>query len=92
MKSVPGPEDGDVDPKLEWRFRRGYVNGIYDALLGVKSRLTEDEFNRLELWVQKSLVPWSTTNLEKAVRPPAPNDPTLVCTVREHTDGPFTLG
>ena len=90
-KMIPGgPEDMDVDPRREHAFRRGYVSGIYDALLGVKSKLTHDEFSRLEAWVQQSLSPWTTTNLEKAVRPPTPSDPTLLSAGR-HQDGPFTL-
>jgi len=86
-----GPEDMDVDPHRKHAFRRGYVSGIYDALLGVKSRLTEDEISRLEAWVQQSLSPWTTTNLQKAVRPPPPSDPALFSGQRKHGDGPFTL-
>jgi hypothetical protein len=86
-----GPEDMDVDPRREHAFRRGYISGVYDALLGVKSRLTQEEFSRLEAWVQQGLSPWTTTNLEKAVRPPVPSDSTLLPSLRKHEDGPFTL-
>jgi hypothetical protein len=87
-----GPEDMAVDPRLEHAFRRGYVSGVYDALLGVKSKLTEDEFGLIESWVQQCLSPWSTTNLETAVRPPAPSDPALSPAQPKHGDGPFKLG
>jgi flagellar motor switch protein FliM len=86
-----GPEVMDVDPHREQAFRRGYISGIYDALLGVKGKLTEDEFTRLETWVHQSLCPWAKTNLQRAVRPPPPSDATLLPAHRKHGDGPFTL-
>jgi hypothetical protein len=91
MANYSGPEDMDVDPHREHAFRRGYISGIYDALLGVKNKLTEDEFNRLEAWVHQSLSLWSTTNLKKAVRPPPPSDQGLLSPQPKHGDGPFTL-
>lgn len=86
-----GPDDLEVDPQRERAFRRGYISGIHDALLGVKAKLTEDEFIRLEVWVQESLSPWTTTNLQKAVRPPPPSDLTLLPVDPGHGDGPFKL-
>ncbi len=86
-----GPEDMDVDPRREHAFRRGYISGIYDALLGVKNRLSQDEYDRLEAWIAEGLRPWTTTNLEKAIRPPIPSDPALSVDIRKHGDGPFLL-
>jgi hypothetical protein len=67
-----GPEDVDVDPRLERAFRRGYISGMYDALIGIRSRLSDEEFTELEEWVSRNLTTWSTTDLEKPLRPPTP--------------------
>ncbi len=86
-----GPDDMGVDVRREHAFRRGYISGVYDTLLGVKNRLSQDEYSRLEAWVVEGLQPWTTTNLEKAIRPPLPSDPALHQDNRKHGDGPFTL-
>lgn len=85
------PDDMEVDPQVERGFRRGYVNGLYDALIGVKERLSDDEFRLLEEWISGVLVPWSNTGLSTAIRPPEPTDPALRSTRRTHGDGPFSL-
>ncbi len=90
--TIAGPEDLEVDPHRERAFRRGYVNGIYDAILGLKSKLSEDEFNVLDGWLRQQLVPWITSNLNKAVKPPIPSDPSLQNADGRHGDGPFKLG
>ena len=91
VEMTDGPEDMDVDPHRERAFRRGYLSGIYDALTGVRRRLTDDEFRRLEVWMQDSLTAWAATNLEKPIRPPEPSDPSLRHVDRKHGDGPFCL-
>ena len=39
-------------PPAKYIEKLGYVSGVYDALLGVKSKLTDDEFKRLtKSWI-----------------------------------------
>lgn len=85
-----GPEDQDMNPEHSQWFRTGYLNGIYDALLGVKTRLSQEEFDELTDWVSYTLRPWAKENLTKAIRPPKPNSPKLQSLGR-HGDGPFSV-
>lgn len=79
-----------LDPTYERGFRRGYINGMYDAIQGARLRLTDNEYERLQEWITGTLQPWTTTDLSTAVRPPLPEDVTL----RSRggvDDGPFSL-